>query len=130
MTETSIVVEAEPTVIEVSVAGVAGPRGAVGPQGVQGERGQSAVQPVLVTSSRALSAGDYVSAVTALGPFTLTLPASPSPGDAVRVRGGGWATNNLTIARNGQTILGLAEDLLCNYDDDLTFLFVGGTWSY
>jgi hypothetical protein len=47
------------------------------------------------------------------GAFTITLPSSPSQGDRIRfvdvVRGA--ATNNLTIARNGQPIMGDADNL-------------------
>lgn len=47
------------------------------------------------------------------GAFTITLPSSPSQGDRIRfvdvVRGA--ATNNLTIGRNSQPIMGDAEDL-------------------
>lgn len=47
------------------------------------------------------------------GAFTITLPSSPSQGDRIRfidvVRGA--ATNGLTIARNGQPIMGDSENL-------------------
>jgi hypothetical protein len=45
--------------------------------------------------------------------FTVTLPASPTIGQEVAIidYAGTFDTNNLTIARNGKNIQGLAEDL-------------------
>jgi hypothetical protein len=86
--------------------------------------------PILSTANYTAQSGDYILANTSAGVFTITLPASPSAGDTVRVVGNSWSTNNLTIARNGQTIDSVADDLLCTFDSDLTFIFVGGTWSY
>ena len=44
---------------------------------------------------------------------SITLPASPTSGDEIIIsdRDGNAATNNITVARNGKTIAGLAEDL-------------------
>ena len=44
---------------------------------------------------------------------SITLPASPSNGNEVIIsdRDGNAATNNITVARNGKTVAGLAEDL-------------------
>jgi hypothetical protein len=55
---------------------------------------------------------------TASAAVTATLPASPQNGDVIRfadggflLSTGGWATYALTIARNGKTIMGLAENM-------------------
>lgn len=100
-----------------------------GPQGAA-ITGPSGVLPSVKTINYTAISGDYILADTTGGSFTITLPASPAAGAAVRILGNGWATNNLTVARNGQTIEGVADDLLCNYDAELTFLFIGGTWRY
>jgi hypothetical protein len=50
---------------------------------------------------------------TSGGAFTITLPTSPALGDTVRFvdATGSFDTNNLTIARNGQPIMGDATDM-------------------
>jgi hypothetical protein len=53
---------------------------------------------------------------TSAGGLTLTLPSVPSKGDIVRIFDAGYTfdTNNLTVARNGQLVMGLDEDLTVN----------------
>ncbi len=68
---------------------------------------------------------------TAGGAFTVTLPATPSVGAQVVVAdaGASWGTNNLTVARNGSTIGGLAEDLICDITGaSVQFVYDGTTW--
>ena len=67
------------------------------------------------------------------GAFTLTLPASPSNGDWVRVgSSSSWASNNLTIGRNSQSIRGAGSDLTLSDAGNVSYLFVfdGTTWQY
>lgn len=73
---------------------------------------------------------DGVIADTTAGPWTLTLPATPSAGHMVFLAdGGSWATNSLTVARNGSTIEGVAEDLVLNVGGaQVQLLFDGTTW--
>jgi hypothetical protein len=43
--------------------------------------------------------------------------------------GASWGTNNLTVGRNGSTIGGLAEDLVCNINGvSVTLVYDGTTW--
>jgi hypothetical protein len=43
--------------------------------------------------------------------------------------GNAWGTNNLTVARNGSTIGGLAEDLVCSTTGaSVQFVYDGTTW--
>lgn len=88
------------------------------------------INPQLKTSSYTAVSGETLIADTTGGSWPLTLPSSPSAGAAVRIIGHGWDVNNLTIARNGQTIDGAAENLTCDYDADLLMIFIGGTWTY
>jgi hypothetical protein len=68
---------------------------------------------------------------TSGGAFTVTLPATPSTGAQVVIAdaGNAWGTNNLTVARNGSTIGGLAEDLTCDITGaSVQFVYDGTTW--
>ena len=64
------------------------------------------------------------------GAFTVTLPTSPSLGDFISFidYAGTFDTNNLTIARNGKNIQGVAEDLTVSVERaGLTLVFVDDT---
>ena len=76
-------------------------------------------------TSKTLAAHEWVS-VTAAG-CTITLPATPSAGDACRVSVGAFA--DTVVARNGQTIRGAADDVTINQPwADVEFAFDGTTW--
>jgi len=66
------------------------------------------------TSAFTATAGSGFFVDTSSAAITATLPASPSAGDIVAFKdyAGTFATNNLTIARNGSNIQGNAEDAL------------------
>lgn len=64
---------------------------------------------VEVNSSQPVSAGARY--FIAAGSITLTLPASPAFGDFVQFVPESLAVTGVVIARNGQNIMGLAEDL-------------------
>ena len=67
------------------------------------------------TSSVAVTAGQKIIVNTSTA-VTLTLPASASLGDEIRIIDGTGtaATNNITVARNGHNIMGSASDLTIN----------------
>ena len=108
------------------VATTAGPRGATGATGATG-----AVAPWtrITTTTTAVSNAQYI-ADTSGGVFTLTLPASPSLGNVVVITdGANWATNNLTVARNGSTIEGGVNDYLIDIQGiTVYFIYDGTTW--
>lgn len=66
----------------------------------------------VTTNTQAVPGGVYWCNTTA-GAITLTLPASPSTGDTIEIYdiANTFDTNTLTVARNGQLIMGTAEDL-------------------
>ena len=91
----------------------------------------TSTQWITRNSNATIISGQQIFADTTAGPFTLTLPLSPAANSFVMIadRGTTWETNNLTINRNGQTIEGLAEDLICNISGKLfTLIFNGLTW--
>ena len=79
------------------------------------------------TATNAAAAGRYL-ADTSTAAFTLTLPASPSAGDTIQLADakGAFATNNLTLGRNGSNIVGQAADLLANVANAVVTLIYSG----
>ena len=67
--------------------------------------------------------------------ITITLPASPAVGSEVHFidSGNNFASNNLTIARNGSNILGAASNLTVSVSASaFTLVYVNATrgWAY
>jgi len=70
--------------------------------------------PVVKTSAYTAVAGDSILADTdTTAAFTITLPAAATPGNIIHIYDakGTFATKNLTVARNGLNIRGVAADL-------------------
>lgn len=83
------------------------------------------------TTTTAAVVGDRIAANTSGGAWTLTLPASPATGALVEIMDGAgtFGTNALTVARNAQTIMGLAEDMTVNTANaSFILVFTGSTW--
>jgi microcystin-dependent protein len=82
------------------------------------------------TAAYTIAANEGVIADTSAGSWTLTLPATPLAGDTVMVvDGADWSINNLTVARNGSTIEGDAEDMVMNIGGAaVQFTYDGTTW--
>lgn len=84
------------------------------------------------TGNYSAAAGDRLLCNTSAGAFTVTLPASPSLGHTIELIDAlaTWNANNLTVARNGQTIAGDASDLVCDMRGaHVTLVFTGATWA-
>jgi hypothetical protein len=84
------------------------------------------------TSSYTAVDSEGVQTNTSGGGFTVTLPATPAVGDQVIVidTASSWAANNLTVGRNGSTIEGLAEDLVCDISNvSVQLVYSGTTWN-
>jgi hypothetical protein len=83
------------------------------------------------TSAYTAADKDGILANTSAGAFTVTLPSSPSAGNQVIIADAAdtWGSNNLTIARNGATIEGLAENLVCDINGaSIQLIYTGTTW--
>jgi hypothetical protein len=124
-TSNTVTVVNQPTNI---VVGDSAMRGAPGPSGPQGALTPWAIK----TSNYTAINGDRLIAntTTGAGSFTITLPASPVSGDYVVISdGGNWGANNLTVARNGSTIEGVADDILLNLKGvTVEFIYNQTTW--
>jgi hypothetical protein len=75
--------------------------------------------------------GDTLLVDTSAGSFTITLPASPSTGKTVYFQDskGTWFTYPLTIGRNGNTIMGVAENFIASSNNaGFGLVFNGSDW--
>ncbi len=88
---------------------------------------------VIKTTTYTASMYERIAANTTSAAFTITLPASPTNGQSVWFDDplGTWATNNLTIARNGNNIHGAAANLTCDVSCrfELVYYSAGGGWT-
>ena len=83
------------------------------------------------TTTYTAVSGDYLLADTSSAAFTITLPLAPAVNAAVYFQDakGTFSTNNLTVARNGQTIMGLSENLTASTDDyGFGLIYNGSDW--
>lgn len=65
--------------------------------------------------------------------YTITLPASPNLGDEIRVfdATGSAATNNITVASNGNNLLGSVQNLAINVAYGVaTLIYTGSTYGW
>ena len=90
-------------------------------------------QYVEITTNTTATAGTYYFINTTSAAITLTLPAVATLGDTVRIIDGAgtFATNNLTISRNGNPIQGSATDMTVNTDGaafDLVYYNATSGW--
>jgi hypothetical protein len=88
-------------------------------------------QWIRVTASYTAVSGNRIASDTTGGAFAITLPASPTAGNYVEFAddGGAFGTNNLTIGRNGNTIMGLAEDMTVSTNNiSFGLVYNGTTW--
>lgn len=85
----------------------------------------------VITTTTTASSGSAYLVDTSAGSFTVSLPASPSTGAAVTFsdRAYTWDQYPVTIGRNGSTIEGLSEDMICSIQEaSFTLVYDGSTW--
>jgi len=91
----------------------------------------SGLSYVVKSANYTINNNEGVLANTALGAFTITLPASPAVGNQVVVADsfGVFGANAVTVARNGSTIENAAEDLVLDIDGaSVQLVYSGNTW--
>jgi len=83
----------------------------------------------LVTANMTARSGSRLMVDTTATPVSITLPLSPILGDEVTIHDvvGNFATNNVTVLRNTNTIMGLAQDLALTINNKSILLAYTGT---
>ena len=72
--------------------------------------------PELISDNTLLESGKEYTADTSVKAFTVTLPGNPNDNDVIYLFDGAYnaQNNNITVQRNGKTINGKDEDLICD----------------
>ena len=89
------------------------------------------LKPIFVSSNYTIKKDEMVFVDTTTSSITITLPASPVNGDVFKVVDGkkNSETNNIIVARNGNTIDNKSEDLIINYNGyGLLFVYDNGNY--
>lgn len=84
---------------------------------------------ITLNANSTLTGNKYYILDSSSSGFTVALPASPVSGDFVWLQDpkSTWASNSITVNRNGNNILGQADNLSLNVDDSVVILtYVGG----
>jgi hypothetical protein len=87
----------------------------------------------IANSNITMSANNGYFVDTTGGAKTMTLPASASIGDTIRINdlAGTFSSNNLTVARNGGNIQGVAQDLVVSVDQSsFGLVYSNGTYGW
>lgn len=95
--------------------------------------GLSGVTNSTITANHTAEVNERIFADSSSSTFQITLPASPAQGDAVQIIdvAGNFSVNNVTVARNGEKIQNLEEDLIMNLDNcAVTFIYSGVTYGW
>lgn len=84
-----------------------------------------------ISTTYTATAGDKLLVDTSAGAFTVNLPASPTTGQTVYFQdsAGTWGVNVLTVGRNGNTIMGVAENMeASNANMGFGLVYNGSDW--
>lgn len=82
-----------------------------------------------VTTTSTLPDIDKSYLIVATSAFTVTLPNTNSDGRTIKIfDGGDFSSNNITLARNGKTINGAADNLVLDISAPLILIYNDGDW--
>lgn len=93
--------------------------------------GTASVVVRTISTTYSAVANDRIVCTT--GGFTITLPATPIENDTIQIidATGVAGSSNITVARNGQKIQNLAEDLTINVNNAaITLVYTGATYGW
>ena len=115
-------------------SGYSSTSGYSGYSSTSGYSGYSGPQPLSVASKTTANSGDTLVKMTLYlidasgGACNFNLPAAPANGDHIQVNDylGTFAVNNVTLNRNGNNILGIADNLLCDVNNVILDLYYTG----
>lgn len=115
-----------------TITGPSGPTGATGPQvtGPTGPTGAAMNGWVIKTANYTQVNKDQLMCNTTSGSFSITLEASPNPGDSVMFTDYAltWPTNHLNIASNGNNIASTSgATLTCDTSGTFTLIYTNST---
>jgi hypothetical protein len=82
----------------------------------------------IVTVSASTTVSSQLTYAVASNGITLTLPASPSIGDKIWFCPTSLSVNSWTVAYNGNSIVGLSENLVIDTFKSFALLWSGSTW--
>ena len=99
------------------------------PQPGGGGGGSGGLNMKYKTAAYTAIALDEILADTSAGPWTLTLPPTATQLDKIVIKDakGTWVNNNLTLARNGNNIAGVADNLICDVTQNITLIYIDTT---
>jgi hypothetical protein len=111
--------------------GYTGSRAYTGSRGYTGSTGESDYSISILKNENYISAHrDSIIADTSNNTFTITLPATPSINDRIRIYDGyDFSTNSLIVSGNGNTIENQEENLVINIRNaKVELIYDGNTW--
>jgi hypothetical protein len=84
--------------------------------------------PTYLNAAATLLGGTYL-VDTSAGAFAVALPANPATGRVITLidAANKWGVNNLTVSRNGKTIMGQSADLTVNMSDQQFSIWYNGS---
>lgn len=83
----------------------------------------------IITTTTSLADADAAYFITATTPYTITLPATTTDGRTIEIiDGGNFASINVVLGRNGNTIGGVENDLVLNVSSSFRLVYYQGNW--